>query len=187
MSSAVKPKREHIHTRKINCKGYKREDGLWDIEVDLKDVRTFSIENSYRGGYIHAGEPVHGMGLRLALDIEFKIHEVEVHMKYIPEQICGTIVDGMQQLVGLQIKPGWMKEVREKVGGTAGCTHLLELLGPLGTTAYQTMFREVEAFNQEHNQHIQPRVINSCVTWASNSKLVKDRWPIHYQEATRQD
>ena len=27
--------REQLHTRRIECRGYRREDGLWDIEGTL--------------------------------------------------------------------------------------------------------------------------------------------------------
>ena len=33
-----------------------------------------------------------------------------------------------------------MNQVKERYGGAKGCTHLLEMLYPVGTTAYQTVF-----------------------------------------------
>ena len=38
-------RREHIHTRDIRCRGFRREDGLWDIEVTLEDTKTYSFDN----------------------------------------------------------------------------------------------------------------------------------------------
>ncbi len=29
--------REHIHTRVVECRGYRRDDGLWDIEGHITD------------------------------------------------------------------------------------------------------------------------------------------------------
>ncbi|MBO6784243.1 MAG: DUF2889 domain-containing protein, partial [Alphaproteobacteria bacterium] len=37
--------REHIHTRTVECAGYRRTDGLWDIEGHLTDVKTYTFEN----------------------------------------------------------------------------------------------------------------------------------------------
>ena len=37
-------KRDLKHNRTIKGKGYKREDGLWDIEVFLLDTKTFSFK-----------------------------------------------------------------------------------------------------------------------------------------------
>jgi hypothetical protein len=32
--------RKLLHVRSVECRGYLREDGLWDIEGSLKDVKT---------------------------------------------------------------------------------------------------------------------------------------------------
>jgi hypothetical protein len=41
--------REHFHTRTIDCKGYRRDDGLWDIEGHLEDNKSYGYENNQRG------------------------------------------------------------------------------------------------------------------------------------------
>ena len=33
--------REHIHTRNVECRGYRRTDGLWDVEGHLTDVKAY--------------------------------------------------------------------------------------------------------------------------------------------------
>ena len=50
--------RKHIHTRDIQCRGYHRDDGLWDIEGTIMDTKTYSFDNIDRDG-IPAGEPLH--------------------------------------------------------------------------------------------------------------------------------
>lgn len=173
--------REHIHTRTIICEGFRRSDGLWDVEAALQDVRTYGSDNEFRGGRIEAGEPVHGMSLRVTLDIEFVIHDLEAVSDFVPGAACTTVADRMRELIGLQIRSGWMKEVMERVGGIKGCTHLIGLLGPIGNTAYQTMYREVEAHNQSKPVVVKPRVIDSCVAWASDGEKVKRKWPAYYK------
>ena len=42
--------RKHIHTRDIQCLGYQRDDGLWDIEGTIMDTKTYSFDNIDRGG-----------------------------------------------------------------------------------------------------------------------------------------
>ena len=69
-------KRDLKHNRTIKGKGYKREDGLWDIEVFLIDSKTYSFENMHRG-YISSGEPLHDMAVRLTLNDERKIIDIE--------------------------------------------------------------------------------------------------------------
>ena len=56
--------RRHAHTREIQCLGYEREDGLWDIEGSIRDSKTYSFDNIDRGG-VAAGEAIHHMLVRL--------------------------------------------------------------------------------------------------------------------------
>ena len=52
--------REPIHTRKVTCRGYLRQDGLWDVEGHMTDQKSYAYPNDYRG-QIEAGEPVHAV------------------------------------------------------------------------------------------------------------------------------
>ena len=61
--------RELLHSRDIVLRGYRRADGLYDIEAQLTDTKSYGSANRDRG-YIHAGEPIHGMWLRLTVDEE---------------------------------------------------------------------------------------------------------------------
>jgi hypothetical protein len=73
-----KPKlsRTFLHHRQIECQGYQREDGLWDIEGHLVDTKTEPFPVDSRG-LLPPGEPLHEMWLRVTLDDTFLIHEVE--------------------------------------------------------------------------------------------------------------
>jgi hypothetical protein len=130
--------REHLHSRQVACRGYRRADGCWDIEGHMTDVKTYDFTNEDRGE-IAAGDPVHDMWLRLTLDDAFTIKAVEAVTDKAPFGVCGAIAPAFQALVGLTIGPGWMREVKRRVGGVRGCTHLVELLGPMATTAFQTI------------------------------------------------
>ena len=67
MTLTKPPPRKHLHTRDIQCKGYLRDDGLWDIEGRIIDTKTYSFENFDRGG-VASGEAVHHMEIRLTVD-----------------------------------------------------------------------------------------------------------------------
>ncbi|MDJ0741632.1 MAG: DUF2889 domain-containing protein, partial [Gammaproteobacteria bacterium] len=56
--------RELVHTRRIECRGYRRDDGLWDIEGSLIDTRTSEMQTFGRGR-IAPGEHLHEMWLRV--------------------------------------------------------------------------------------------------------------------------
>ena len=131
--------REHIHTREIECTGYRRTDGLWDIEGHLTDVKTYTFSNSERGD-VPPGEPVHEMWIRLTVDDDLKIHDVEaspISARLECARRSGSILNAW---LGVSIGPGWRRAVRDRVGGIEGCTHIVELLGPVATTAFQTVY-----------------------------------------------
>ena len=44
--------RKPMHTRTVECRGYLRDDGRWDIEGHLIDTKPFDIPNEDRGGEI---------------------------------------------------------------------------------------------------------------------------------------
>src|SRR5271163_798275 len=64
--------REELHTRAITLRGYRRQDGLFDIEARLVDTKPFAMPNQDRG-HIRAGEPLHEMWMRLTIDETMQI------------------------------------------------------------------------------------------------------------------
>ena len=69
--------RKLIHTRAIACQGYEREDGLWDIEAHLTDTKSVVHTRHHGGRERQPGQPVHDMWLRVTIDLDMKIHEIE--------------------------------------------------------------------------------------------------------------
>jgi len=80
------------------------------------------------------------MLLRVAVDIDLFIHEVEVRMPDTPFEDCPQIAETYQQIVGEQIRKGFIRKVKQLFGGVHGCAHVTELWNVLGTVAYQTVF-----------------------------------------------
>ena len=169
------------HTRAVECKGYEREDGLWDIEGHLVDTKTYTHSRRDGGRERKPGDPVHHMWLRLTIDLDLKIHDIEAVTDSGPYELCGSIALNFKRLIGLTIGPGWRKAINERVGGTEGCTHLLELLGPLGTTAFQATGRAREAHNaSKPATGKKPYQINSCHIYKDDAPAVLERWPDFY-------
>jgi hypothetical protein len=172
--------RKKIHRRSIECHGYQREDGLWDIEGHLTDTKTYSFKNRDRGN-IAPGEPIHEMWLRLTVDDELLIHAVEAATDWGPFTICPAITEQFKSLEGLRIGPGWRRQVKELVGGVNGCTHLVELIGPVATTAFQTIYSSKSRRDDNQGNEKKPHFIDSCHALASNSEVVKIHWPRFYK------
>ena len=172
--------RQLMHTRAIECCGYEREDGLWDIEGHLVDTKTYATTARDTGRARQPGEPVHNMWLRLTIDLDLVIHAAEAVTDSGPYTPCGDITSNFKALQGLTIGPGWRKNMLERVGGVKGCTHLVELLGPLATTAFQATNRAREKHNAGKAVTKRPYQINACHMYKDDSLAVKERWPNFY-------
>ena len=174
--SAPQP-REHIHTRDITCTGYRRADGLWDIEGRLVDTKTYAFNNNERGD-IPPGVPVHEMWIRLTVTDALEIKDVEVTTDHSPFAVCRDIAPNFQRLVGLRIGPGWRKRALDRVGGVEGCTHIVELLAPVATTAFQTIFpiKNRERPASQASSDKPPRLLNTCHAFRSDGDKVKEFW-----------
>lgn len=130
--------RERLHQRCIEMHGYRRSDGLFDIEATLVDTKSRDMVTA-TGRTVPAGAPVHHMLLRLVVDDTMRIHAVHAATAAAPYGICQQAPAQLQALVGMQIGAGWSRAVRERLSAAHNCTHLRELLGPLATVAYQTL------------------------------------------------
>ncbi len=177
--------RIHHHTRELKCLGFERQDGLWEIEAHLLDTKPYRVPNHEKNG-VEAGAPVHKISLRLTLDLDFVIHEVEASMDETPFTICSQVEKNMKKLEGLQIGPGWLREVRKRVGRTDSCTHVYELLNPIATTAYQSMHLALEKRAQSQPIRGRPPIIDQCHSLASHSEVVKVKWPEFYTGPDKQ-
>jgi hypothetical protein len=127
------------------------------------------------------------MWIRLTVDDGLTVQAIEVLTEKSPYHACGSITPNFQRLIGLKIGPGWTRSVKERLGGVQGCTHLVELLGPIATTAFQTVFpilsREIneKAKGQPgEGSAKRPVLLNTCHMFASDGEIARKRWPEHY-------
>ena len=177
--------RRHLHTRTITCEGFARDDGLWDVEARIVDTKTYPMDEPYRG-HRAAGMHVHEMHLRLTVDTDKNVHDIAVSTQHAPYDACFTVAPAYKRLIGANLARGWRKAVQAAVGGTAGCTHLKELLMPAATVAFQTMGSwprngDVATEAAPDRNAEKPHFIDGCKAWASDDVVVKRLFPLHYQ------
>ncbi|HEX9647983.1 MAG TPA: DUF2889 domain-containing protein [Alphaproteobacteria bacterium] len=172
--------REHIHTRTIECTGFRRADGLWDIDGRLTDTKTYAFSNRWRGE-LAPGEPVHDMRIRLTIDDDMVIRAVAATTEASPFEICPEVAPRLEVLAGERVGEGWSRTVRRLVGGSRGCTHLTELLGRMATAAYQTIWplRASEAERRGVPAQSEPprRLVDSCHAWRSDGPVMAELYP----------
>ena len=183
MPLTIPASRKLVHTRRIECWGYEREDGLWDIEAHLVDAKTHIHTRRHGGRERQPGEPVHDMWLSLSYDLDMKVRDAEAATEQGPYPHCGAITPNFKALIGLTIGPGWRRKTLELLGGVRGCTHLVELLGPIGTTAFQATGRAREARNASSALAKKPYQLNACHVYKDDSEAVRERWPQFYTGA----
>ncbi|NKB45774.1 MAG: DUF2889 domain-containing protein [Alphaproteobacteria bacterium] len=177
--------RELLHTRTIECRGYQRADGMWDIDGWMTDIKTYNFPNHDRVE-IKAGEPLHGMGLRVTVDDTLTIRDCVAVTDFSPFTMCGNITPNFKALIGLRITQGLTKNVQERLGGTQGCTHLVELIKPIATTAFQTLVgKRMGKLSAALKSGAikRPPILDTCHAWAQDGEIVKREFPSHYTGA----
>lgn len=182
MSLSSPVARKSVHTRTMEIDGYVREDGLWDIEGRLTDVKPYSFPNKDRGR-IDAGEPLHDMLVRLTVDDQFEIKMIEVAMDSTPYALCPQITPNFQALVGRRIGPGWRRKLKDVLGGIRGCTHVVELLGAMATVAYQSTYSSEKVTGKVHSKNpgiAAKFLVNSCHAYRADGPVIEDQFPDHY-------
>lgn len=179
--------RTPLHRRAIEVVGYEREDGLFDIEAHLVDTKTYAFGNQDRGT-IEPGTPLHGMLARMTLGVDMVITEFEADTEFAPYAICPTAAPNFARLAGLRVGAGFIKAANERIGGIHGCTHLRELLGQMGTVAFQTLYaRRFKADGTPNAEQTaetapprRPPILGTCLAYAPDSPVVKRMWPTFY-------
>lgn len=173
--------RRRKHTRCISCEGYQREDGLWDIEARIVDTKTFRYREPFRG-LREPGEAVHDMALRLTIDNDMVVRDIEVAMLSVPYAHCTSALPAFKGLIGRKIGAGWRRAVKDCVGGVKGCTHLRELLLPAATVAFQTLGswpeegRPVAPPDPDYKTE-RPHFVDDCKAWAADGEIVATLYP----------
>lgn len=164
------PVRKLIHTRQVTCKGYARDDGLFEVEGHLADVRGVDCLSRRREVLVRAGDTLHGMRLRITVDQSMRIVEAGAVTEHSPHGECRAVGDAYAGLKGLIIGPGFLAAAKERFRGIRGCTHLTELIGPVATTAIQTAISVREqlaglelAPDEAKGSHLS--LVDSCHAW----------------------
>jgi len=177
--------RRPIHTRRIAFEGFLRDDGLWDIDCELVDTKAEPIRMHERG-MLPAGEPVHALRVRLTVDDDLKIHDVQTGVRAVPFDEChAAAADPMRKLVGLTMGPGWRKAIEGAIGGVGGCTHLRELVFNAATAAFQMIpgYKAQLEGTPLAEAGTPPFYMNKCMTWSFEGPVVQRLAPQFHRKA----
>lgn len=182
------PGRTLRHSRNIHCRGYLRDDGMYDIEAEMQDVSAVQTELPFTT--LPADGFLHKMRLTMTLDTDMVIQHVEARTETGPTPYCADINAAYGALRGLRIGSGFRQEAKARLAGAKGCTHLTDLLGPLATTAMQTMMsmqRESMPWHArlEGQEPLpKPWVLGTCHAYRLDGEAAQVIWPMHRRAET---
>jgi len=179
--------REELHWRRIDMRGFQRSDGLFEVEGTVTDRKPYVFEPISGGRTVPANQPVHHMGVRLVFDETMLVHDVQTFTDAAPYTECPEGGRALDSLKGLRMTGGWSKEVRNRLGGERSCTHLMELLSPLASVAFQSMSKVNSGRALRLDENGRPLKIDSCYAYGAERQLVQKLWPQFHRPAKGQD
>lgn len=152
-----------------------------EVEVDDEDgdLRLIGRLDDTR-----MGEPLHGVEVKMRVSVwEGEIKEISGSMPVVPLEECRGGLEALDQLLGVNIKPGFSDLVRRTVGSNIGCTHLAALLMNMGNTSVQgrATYARKHAPDEEAVREVLEKnavelgLVDSCVCWAEDGPIIR-RW-----------
>jgi hypothetical protein len=168
--------RELTHTRRVRYEGYKRADGLWDIEAHITDVKNHDF--TLKTGVRRAGLPVHDMVVRVTIDRKFNVVDAIAVSDAVPYPGgCEAAAPEYRKLVGLNLLKKFRDGLRARLGGVQGCTHITEMLAALPTAAIQTFAGEMR---EDRPRGRKPFQLDHCLAMDTSGETVKKWYPEWY-------
>lgn len=130
------------HTRAIQVEAFARDDGLWDLDARITDVKMLDVKLA--SGMRHGGTPMHNLSLRITIDRQLVIIDAEAASDAVPYPgYCDTIGPAYKKLIGLCLTGRFRIGLKDRLSGVLGCTHLTELAQVLPTAAIQAYANDV--------------------------------------------
>lgn len=179
---AASPSRQLKHSRRFDIRIYSRDDGLWEVDATLDDVKTRDVELG--GSTRRAGDPVHEMQLRLVVDRTLTIVAAGSDTRWMPYAgICDDHGEAYGKLVGLNLARGFRRALLDRLAGVRGCTHLSELAQVLPTAVIQAFAGEV-IDTRGHDGDSQPFQIDRCHALRADGEAVRLHYPRWHRPQT---
>jgi hypothetical protein len=166
-----------VHERKIEIRSYPAGPQQIIVEGWLKDDRRV-------GGFHWDGRPrppgvVHRLGIRLLVGgWPLTIQEAEAEMVEIPHELCRTLEESLNKIIGLTSAPGFSDQVRRLLGGLEGCSHLTHLLLAMAPAILHGFWTQLSKQPRPVPQSLEEvqglsYLVNSCRLWSEDGPLLQ--------------
>lgn len=174
------PQRQLKHRRQIDVQVFSRGNGLWEVDATLSDTKTRVAHMAQ--GPRPAGTPIHDMLLRLVVNEQLDVVEAGSETRWMPYAgHCDAHGDAYGRLVGLNLLQGFRKQLRDRLSGVLGCTHITELAQVLPTAVVQAMVGEVIDTRGDSEGASQPFQIDRCHALRRDGEPVRLYYPRWYR------
>lgn len=173
--------RKASHSRTINLQAYEREDGLWDLEALIEDVKPepFVTQTTH----FHCGVPIHLMAIRVTVNQALDVLVAESNMQRMPfPTVCPEAQAGLERLVGANLLKGFRKEISKRIPTSGRCSHLAELAALLPTLAVQTVLQGQIIAENDDSPASRPLKIGGCYALREDGPIVKEHYPQWYRK-----
>jgi hypothetical protein len=162
-------KKERIHSRTITVNSYEIDDSSLLVEGELLDERFFPSFYYSRNEFLDPGI-VHDIRVEMKVSLPaLEITGARAQMRKIPIGECLGVESSAEKIVGLRIRPGFSRDLKERLGGTAGCLHMTTLIYQMGAAAVQGMWAAVTRKRENGPTRVldyDPGILkNSCWLW----------------------
>ena len=179
--------REELHLRRIEMRGWRRSDGLFEVEGQLIDTKPQDFVPLRGGTLVKAGLPLHDLGVRITFDADMTVQAVTTFTRSAPYNMCPEGGRALQSLVGLRMAGGWGQAVRSQLARADSCTHLRELLVPMATVAHQALSFRLRDQPERLDAQGKPVRIDSCYAYSAERDLVQKLWPDFHRSPDKSD
>ena len=116
------------------------------------------------------------MVIRIKIDINFVIVDAESISKRTPYLNCSDVNKDFKKIDWITNK-NRLYTSKNLIGGKVGCTHLVEMMRTIATTAFQALYLDRDKLNLNSNESNRPKLLNSCYSWSESSRMIQEKFP----------
>jgi hypothetical protein len=176
MINIDKTTKQKIHTRHLDIATYEGGSDSIIVEGVLTDER---LTATYRPtGETRPPGRVHHMIIRMIVrGPKLTIEDIDVEMPTVPMQECRETLDSLTPLKGIPIVAGFTNRVKDLVGGTKGCAHLVALIAAMAPAAVQGAWVAMTSKPRDPATILPgavERIKDTCRVWRSDGPLMKE-------------
>ncbi len=99
------------------------------------------------------------------------IKDIDAQMIRMPDDECTPAQENIKKIIGLEIGPGFKKNVLQRIGDKYGCTHLTDMVLESAKSAIQANFtlRYQQLDKQERTKLLKIELKDNCVLYMDKS------------------